>query len=121
MLCQNCEKRSDCKELCQEAENYVSQDHVDDGNIVYMETDKLDYLNNALSYPEMIPPQLGSDEWAIIKKCNLTARQKQCVKKYFFEHMTQAQVAEMLGISQQAVTQHLQAAIAKILVKIPYR
>ena len=37
----------------------------------------------------------------------LTARQRDCVRLYFFEGRTQQQVAEELGICRRVVSQHL--------------
>ena len=37
MLCQDCKKKSSCKELCKKAEKWVNQDYVSESdNIVYI-------------------------------------------------------------------------------------
>lgn len=37
----------------------------------------------------------------------LTSRQREVLELYFFEHLTQEQTAERLGISQQSVSEHI--------------
>jgi hypothetical protein len=51
-----------------------------------------------------------SDCWAAVEQLirdHLTARQRQIVELHFFRGFDQPQVAEILGISQQAVSEHL--------------
>lgn len=50
----------------------------------------------------------------------LTARQLECVKLYYFENMTEAQAAEHLGISKPTVCRHLQKARARLERVIAY-
>ena len=44
----------------------------------------------------------------------LTDRQRQIVKLYFFEQLTQQQIADALGIRQQSVTDALRAALKRM-------
>lgn len=44
----------------------------------------------------------------------LTDRQRQIVKLYFFEQLTQQQIADALGIRQQSVTDALRAALERM-------
>ena len=44
-ICDECDKRSTCQELCQEAEEYVNQDYVDQKDI-QTSVDMLDMLPN---------------------------------------------------------------------------
>lgn len=45
---------------------------------------------------------------------SLPKRQGQCVELYYFDHLTQAEVAERLGITQQTVGEHLAAGHKKL-------
>ena len=44
----------------------------------------------------------------------LTERQLECIKLYYWEGMTQEEIGEELGISQPAVVYRLSSAIARI-------
>lgn len=50
----------------------------------------------------------------LIKEAKLTTRQQEVVELYFYNQYTQEEVSEVLGISQQAVLDH----IKKVKVKI---
>lgn len=43
----------------------------------------------------------------MIEKAKLTEKQKEVVELYYFGQMTQEEVAEQLGITQQAVLDHI--------------
>ena len=45
---------------------------------------------------------------------SLTDRQRRIVKLYFFEQLTQQQIADALGIRQQSVTDALRAALKRM-------
>jgi RNA polymerase sigma factor (sigma-70 family) len=42
-----------------------------------------------------------------IIESELTQRQRECIKLYFLQEKTQAEVAEILGISRRVVSQHI--------------
>ncbi|MBC8235868.1 sigma-70 family RNA polymerase sigma factor, partial [bacterium] len=42
-----------------------------------------------------------------IIESELTQRQRECIKLYFLQENTQAEVAEILGISRRVVSQHI--------------
>lgn len=50
----------------------------------------------------------------------LTARQLECVKLYYFENMTEAQAAKLLGVSKPTVCRHLQKARKRLERVITY-
>lgn len=52
----------------------------------------------------------------IQQKSRLTDRQKKALYHHFEEDLTQAEVAEKMGITQQAVSKHIDNAIAKIVI-----
>ena len=50
----------------------------------------------------------------LLKEAKLTERQKEVVELYFFNQYTQEEVSELLGVSQQAVLDHIKKTKAKI-------
>lgn len=52
----------------------------------------------------------------LVEKARLTQRQKEVLYLHYELDLTQAEVAEELGISQQAVSKHIDNAIAKIVI-----
>lgn len=49
---------------------------------------------------------------------SLPKRQGQCVELYYFDGMTQEQIAERLGIAHQTVSEHLTAALRNLATNI---
>ena len=43
----------------------------------------------------------------VLIQTRLTPKQRQTVEMYFYQHMTQQEIAHVLGISQQVVSRHL--------------
>lgn len=52
---------------------------------------------------------------SIVNKANLTGRQQEAIWLHYELDMTQGEVAEVMNISQQAVSKHIDFAIAKIV------
>ena len=61
----------------------------------------------------MLERIVREDSIAELLDC-LTDRQRQIVKLYFFEQLTQQQIADALGIRQQSVTDALRAALKRM-------
>lgn len=59
----------------------------------------------ALGNPQKVEILIDID--LLLKEANLTDRQLQIVELYFIKQLTQDQVAETLGVSQQAVCDQL--------------
>ncbi len=80
--CETCDKRKTCVKLCDEAEAYANQDYV--------------------SQKELIPRKPVFKKMAPFPT---TKSQKELILKLFFaQNYKQAQIAEMLDISQQYVS-----------------
>jgi len=93
MLCNKCDNRERCIELCEDAEDYVNQDYISQisGSVQYKEG--IDYnIIEALDMGEKIT----TDSEEII------------IYEYFIKggknRKTQTQIAEMLSITQQRVS-----------------
>jgi len=52
----------------------------------------------------------------VVAKARLTQRQQETVFYHFEKDFMQGEIAEILGISQQAVSKHIDNAIAKIVI-----
>lgn len=52
----------------------------------------------------------------VLEKSKLTERQRQALYYHYELDYTQTEVAEVMGISQQAVSKHIDNAIAKIVI-----
>lgn len=52
----------------------------------------------------------------VLAQARLTTRQAQAIWYRYEQDVTQAEVAELMGISQQAVSKHIDNAIAKIVI-----
>ena len=118
--CVGCWCEDTCNKLCDETEEYTAQDHVHQSTyIVYVGSGaKLDYLANdsALTLAEMqTDVRLGIQEWHYVKNCGLTEQQMQVTWLYYWEKMTQVEIAKKLGISQPAVSYHLEYAKKKLI------
>ena len=61
MLCQDCSKKPICTELCPEAENFVSQDHV--SQYEYL-PDRADYIESVTDEPENLISGYQKDSYS---------------------------------------------------------
>lgn len=55
-----------------------------------------------------------ADVELMLKQAGLTDKQKQVVQLYYFEQRTQDEVSKIMGVSQQAVLDHLQRVKGKL-------
>ena len=50
----------------------------------------------------------------------LTDRQKECVRLYFYENLTEKQIGQRLGVGKSTVCRHLQKAKARLYRALKY-
>ena len=116
--CKDCPKRSTCTELCKEAEQIASQDHIVESALVYTQgSGALDYIRDksGIDVADMERDMaIGPEEMAIIDKCGLPSRQYDCIVLHYFHGMTFRDIGRYLGIPFQNVTTHLERAKIKI-------
>ena len=116
--CKDCPKRSTCTELCKEAEQIASQDHIVESALVYTQgSGALDYIRDksGMDVADMERDMaLGPEEMAIIGECGLTARQYDCIDLRYFHGMTFRDIGAFLNISAPVVLQHINYAKKKI-------
>ncbi len=123
-LCTNCVDRDICEELCDRANDYAEQDHIDKHwRISYVENlDRLDWLANHVSTLSLAEMQneveLNLEDWKFVEEdCEfpLTEQQSQCLYLYFWMKWTQKKIGKELGITRQAVTKHIKYAKKKLI------
>jgi RNA polymerase sigma factor (sigma-70 family) len=74
-----------------------------------------DFLGQLLTTPEdeqaaQSKAQMKRDaveQIRVLIETRLTPKQRQTVEMYFYKNMTQQEIAQALGVSQQAVSRHL--------------
>ena len=76
---------------------FSTKDH-----LFYEEPDEGDERGRRTAQVQSVWPKVG----ALLDEV-LTRRQRDVVRLYFFERLNQRQIAEQLGVSQQAVSEHL--------------
>jgi RNA polymerase sigma factor (sigma-70 family) len=122
-LCTGCNKRDNCVELCQNAEDWANQDYIEKHwRLTYIGSlDRLDWLANSehifpLSLKEMqTEDELNLQDWKFVEEeCNLTEQQMQCLYLYYWEKHTQKEIGEKLGIARVTVTKHIKYAKKKL-------
>ena len=97
------------------AENNINRKGDRTGNRQYSYEDGTDPWEQLENQTEdaVLERIIQQDSIAELLGC-LTDRQRQIVKLYFFEQLTQHQIADALGIRQQSVTDALRAALKRM-------
>ena len=55
-----------------------------------------------------------SDALALLRQAKPTARQLDCLAAHYFDGLTQAEIADQLGIDRSVVAKHIKAGNAKL-------
>ena len=63
--------------------------------------------------PDVLEAIVQRDMLSELLDC-LTERQREVVTSYFFDELTQQQIADKLGVSQRAVAYHMEAALKRL-------
>jgi len=91
MLCQECPKKSECVELCTEAELYVDQDHVGRDELPMEDMGDVDCL---VDWPEPL------------ETVHLTPREKE-ICTLLGRGLDRNDISELLGITRETVRSHI--------------
>ena len=126
MLCQECDKKSSCTELCDEAEAYVSQDHVPQREMTYspiprggaMNTD-LDNINFHVNEREGRPGLRFQDfaSFFTAEKLEfpfLAELENRLLYLFYFEGDSYAQIAQKVNLKVGKVRKRIHLAKRKI-------
>lgn len=117
-LCNTCDRRDTCTELCEAAERYVDQDHTTFPAPVFLRDQTVQHPGPLdLTWPEMQgeAPELGAAEWAIVESIQwITARQKECIRLYYWERLSLRDIAAMLDINPVTVMRLVKKAQASL-------
>lgn len=136
MLCPTCPKRSTCQSACPDLNRELRKYEKGPfkglrspqgiGRLEEAQAEQRYYIEE---YPPTRPseepgdlpieldsgldPELKIDELYSAME-NLTEKQLQCIRLYYWEELTQNEIAEKLGITRQTVNQHLESAHARL-------
>lgn len=97
--CRTCPVRPRCTQICDDIELQLPS----------METGRVDHEDLPRLYAGMVMTRIILDH-----EDDLTERQREVVRLYYREAHEQKEIAAMLGISQQAVSDHLEAVRTRL-------
>jgi len=97
--CPTCSFKPKCDAICDDVESVLPS----------METGRVDYEDLAKLYAGRIMTRIILDNEDL-----LTDKQREVVRLYYRETMMQKEIAEKIGISQQAVSDHLEAVKGRL-------
>lgn len=97
--CPTCPIKAQCDAICDDMETQLPS----------METGRVDYEDLSKIYAGRIMTRIILDNEDL-----LTEKQQEVVRLYYRETMMQKEIASELGISQQAVSDHLEAVKARL-------
>lgn len=97
--CPTCEIREACTKVCDDVEKILPS----------METGRVDYEDLPNLYVGRIMRRIILDN-----EESLTERQQEVVRLYYREGLYQKDIADQLGISQQGVSDHLEAVRTRL-------
>lgn len=86
----------------------------------YGNTDLLNYIQGPLTLAELENNYvLGDAEWDVLKRFELSKRQKECMYLYYWGYegnrpLSQHEIALCFGICRRSVRTHLKRAIRKV-------
>ena len=131
MLCAKCDKRADCKALCDAAETYVNQDHRTFPGVLYLRDQTVPHPGPVEIYKDADTGQLtetgwsdmqgegpaltGSDWQWLVSNVKLTLFQYAALNLYYWRGLTLRQAAELLGINSTTAKKHIDKAKLKII------
>ena len=120
-LCNKCDKRDSCVELCEQAEEYVSKDWVGLKELLECDMDMIiDEVIEQQEYPEGCV-ELDVKDWVyMLKHSNMTKLQRKYVYLHHWKWLNYSCIGRMYGKSKQSVaaaTQRGRDRVAKSLVK----
>lgn len=91
-LCNKCDKRNTCVELCQRAEEFVAKDHICRREVLASELGIL--IEDTIIKPIVTIDPLTTKDWsALIKIVNLTPKQKRYLFLKFWQNKTYEEIA----------------------------
>ena len=107
MLCETCEKRESCSELCPEAEAYVNQDYVPPYDCQFCLNKKhcsIDFMESNLCKErknvdiDLILPEM-------IKDLSTKSNEEIIIQLFFVECIKQSEISKIINVSRQYVSQ----------------
>jgi len=114
-LCEGCDDRGNCVELCEEAETYVGQDHVGMTEIPASQLE-LD-VNDVIDLPWADVKELDETDWNKLMEIAgdiLTKKQKKFLYQHIWIGISCRKLGKIYGVSGQAVSAIIRRAKLKI-------
>jgi len=125
MLCTECPKYSTCTDLCNDAEEYVSQDYVGQGKSgVFiqprdMDTDNRDgnsWLEIMQRHSIKIPAaRFDMEDFEELSRLNFSNKQLTTILRYYVFGENGAEIARDEGVTRQAIFKRLKSSVSVIL------
>ena len=107
MLCETCEKREYCSELCPEAEAYVNQDYVPPYDCQFCHNKKycsVDFMeSNLCKERKNVDIDLISPE--MIENLLTKSNEEIIIKLFFIERIKQIEISKIVNVSRPYVSQ----------------
>lgn len=101
-LCNKCDKRGSCIELCELAEEFVSQDHVCRREVLASDLNIL--LEETIIDPIITIDPLETKDWAVLMKVvNLTVKQKRYLFLKFWKNKTYEEIGNKYNTSKHNI------------------
>lgn len=109
--CRKCPDFENCQDLCEEAEEYVSQDHHAFIGPIFLRDPRRDERPNQdnLSWVDQIGCEINltNSELVILQNIGLTDHQEIVTYLYYFLGLTQEQVADYASLDISVINRHL--------------
>lgn len=101
-LCNECNKRNSCIELCEAAEEFVAQDHVCRREVLASDLNIL--LEETIIGPIITIDPLETKDWAVLMKVvNLTVKQKRYLFLKFWKNKTYEEIGNKYNTSKHNI------------------
>lgn len=127
MTCEQCPKRNECTDICEELEELLPPDEEPRSKWVFKNYDtfeELEFIANrrinwwedseqfkVVSQQEEPDGDIEEEEIQLMDMSYLTDRQRYIVERFYFDGVSQVDIAKELGIAQPTVSIALKRAI----------
>ena len=115
-LCNKCDKRASCIELCPRAREYVNQDYTKRNWREQLECERKIIIDELVEeeYPEPTI-ELNTQDWIhLLKNSNMTKLQRKYIYLHYWKHLTYTNIAKRYGVSRQNITEIIKTAEADL-------
>lgn len=113
-LCNKCDKRNNCIELCESAEEFVNTDYI--SRREQLASDLNIFIDDIEIEPITTIELLNTKDWVVLLKRvkNLTKKQKRVVYLYYWKGLYQHKIAKKYNTTQSNICNTLKRARDKM-------